>query len=104
MNGSVRREDCFASGDCSRLSAAAKFFPIIDARLNAGDTFVVERTPLPAVRNTVGVGPDFVGSKFLQMLALAVGSLTLLAAVLKRYAPTDVPSSLVTHIEAALAG
>src|ERR1700722_764564 len=44
---------------------------ISHARRNARNAFVVERAPLPAVRNGIGVGPYFVRPQPLKMLALA---------------------------------
>ena len=44
---------------------------VVDAGGDAGDAFVVERAPLPAVGDGVGEGADFVGMQALQVLALA---------------------------------
>ena len=53
------------------MRAAAEIGYVFHARGDAGDAFVVERAPLPAVGDGVGEGTDFVGTQALQVLALA---------------------------------
>ncbi len=56
---------------CYSLGVAAQIGDVVYAGGDAGDAFVVERAPLPAVRDGVGERANFVGAQALQVLALA---------------------------------
>src|SRR6202790_5732500 len=70
--------DGFKSGDYRgatssgfRMGATAEVGEIVDTSSNAGDAFVVQSAPLPAVGNCVGEWTDFVGAQAGEMPALA---------------------------------
>src|SRR5580658_1040349 len=44
---------------------------VLDASGDPGDAFVIERAPLPAIRDGVGERTHFVGAQALQVLAFA---------------------------------
>ena len=55
----------------SHVDAAAEISEILHAGGDAGDAFVVERAPLPAIRNRVCVRTNLVRTQALEVLALA---------------------------------
>src|SRR5579872_968698 len=54
-----------------RVSAFAEVGHVFHARGDAGDAFVIQRAPLPAVRNGVRIRTDLVGAEALQVFALS---------------------------------
>src|SRR5579863_4304093 len=52
-------------------SVAAQVGDVFHAGGDTGDAFVIQRAPLPAIGNGVGVRTNFVGTQALEVLALA---------------------------------
>src|ERR1700677_2724329 len=71
MNGFESCDDCGAARARLRMRLAAEIGDVINACGNACDALVIQRTPLPAVRNSVSKGANLVGTQALQMLTLA---------------------------------
>src|SRR5216683_2418355 len=71
MNDFKSRDDCGTACGGLRIRVAAEVGDVVHAGGDAGDAFVVERAPLPAVGNGVSKRANFVRTQAGEMLALA---------------------------------
>src|SRR5439155_7366417 len=68
----IRAQQSRAAVGSDGICCASEIGQVLHACRNAGDTFMIERSPLPAIRNGVSVGANLVGLETVQMLALAI--------------------------------
>ncbi len=72
LDRAVSRQQRGAATGYRRVHLSPEVSEIVHAGSDAGDAFMIQRAPLPAIGHGVGVGAHLVGLQALQVLALTV--------------------------------